>query len=244
MRLLIRLPLIVLLLLGVVVLAPAHADSGSDSQFVSATNSARGAHGLGRYAVAADLTSMARRWAAHMATHRQLAHNPSYASQACCWTALAENVGVGSTVSQIQRAFMNSSEHRANILSRTYTQVGIGTARGSDGRLYVDEVFRRPTNAGSARTASSAHTASAPRRAAPAKVDSGKAAPASRGADRASRSALRRPRVVAHPRRPQAAPLTARLAAAQRAAAPGYADPVGGAVAYVRVVEALTSTGH
>jgi hypothetical protein len=39
---------------------------------------------------------------------------------------------------------MASARHRANILSRSFTQIGIGTARGSDGRLYVDEVFRQP----------------------------------------------------------------------------------------------------
>ena len=242
MRLLIRLPLAALLLLGVVVLSPAHADSGSDSQFVSATNSARGAHGLSHYAVAADLTSMARRWAAHMAAHHQLAHNPSYANQACCWTALAENVGVGASVSQIQRAFIASSEHRANILSRTYPQFGIGTARGSDGRLYVDEVFRRPAHAG-ATTTSSPRTAPAPHRATQV-LAAPVAVPAPRGHVRASRSEVRRPRLAAaHPRRPQVVPFTARLAAAQQAAASGYADPVDGAVAYVRVVEALTSAG-
>ena len=236
MRLLIRLPLAALLLLGVIVLPAAHGDSGSDAQFVSATNSARSAHGLGHYAVASDLTSVARRWAAHMAAHRQLAHNPSFGSQVCCWTQLAENVGEGSTVSQIQRAFMASATHRANILSGSYTQVGIGTARGSDGKLYVDELFRRPMHARST-TTSAPRTAPA-HRAAPVAV-----APVhTRSVPRASRNAVRRPRHVA-PRRPAQVPLRARLAAAQQAAARGYVDPVGGAVAYVQVVQALTSAG-
>ena len=230
MRLSIRLPLSALLLLSVILLPAAHGDSGSESQFISATNSARGSHGLPHYAVASDLTAVARRWAAHMAAHHQLAHNPSFGSQVCCWTQLAENVGEGSTVSQIQRAFMASASHRSNILSSSYTQVGIGTARGSDGRLYVDELFRRPAHATTAPRTAPAHRA-APVAAAPVRV---------RTAPRASRSAVRRPRHVA-PRRPTAVPMAVRLAAAERAAAPGYADPVGGAVAYVRVVQALTS---
>ena len=236
MRLLIRLPLTALLLFGVIVLPAAHGDSTSEAQFVSATNSARGAHGLAHYAVASDLTSIARHWAAHMAAHRQLAHNPSFGSEVCCWTQLAENVGEGSTVSQIQRAFMASASHRANILSASYTQIGVGTARGSDGRLYVDELFRRPTRARSTTTASAPRTAPAQHRAAPV------ATVPVRSVTRASRSAMRRPRVLT-PHRPAQVPLAARLAAAQRAAAPGYADPVGGAVAYVRVVQALTSAG-
>ena len=242
MRHLLRLPLPVqiltaVLLASTVFLPAAHADSTSEAQFVSATNSARSAHGLAHYAVASDLTSIARRWAAHMAAHHALAHNPSYASEVCCWSQLAENVGVGATVSQIQRAFMASSEHRANILSSAYKQVGIGTARGSDGRLYVDELFRRPAHVSSTTTSSSAPRTAPAHRAAPV----ARTVPV-RSVVRASRSALRRPRLQAPRRRPQA-PFTARLAAAQRAAAPGYVDPVGGAVAYVRVVETLTSAG-
>ena len=238
MHLLNRLPFFALLFVGVMFLPLAHADSTTESQFVSATNSARGAHGLAHYAVASDLTAVARRWAAHMAAHHQLAHNPSFASQVCCWRDLGENVGVGSTVSQIQRAFMASYEHRANILSRSYTQVGIGTARGSDGKLYVDELFRRPTHVSSGSTTSAPRSAPAPRHVAPVQMRS-----APHSAVRASRSTIRRPRVPAHPQRPQTAPFAVRLASAQRAAAPGYVDPVGGAVAYVRVVQALASAG-
>jgi len=207
----------------------AAADSGTEGQFVSLTNSARASHGLPRYAVASDMTSVARRWAAHMAAHHQLAHNPSFTSQVCCWSHVGENVGVGPSVSAIQRAFMASSPHRANILNSGYTQVGIGTARGSDGKLYVDELFRRPTHAPTSTTA-------APRtvhrsHAAPVVVRS-RPQPA-----RASRSAVRRPRV-----RPAHAPsarelFLGRLATARQLSATGYGDPVGGALAYVRVVE-------
>jgi hypothetical protein len=228
MRLAARLPLTALALAAVALLpVVARADSGSDARFVSATNSARSSHGLHGYAVAADLTSVARRWAAHMAAHRQLAHNPSFASDVCCWTQLGENVGVGPTVTQIQRAFMASPEHRANILSGAYTQVGIGTARGSDGRLYVDELFRRPT-----------HTAprAAPRP--PATVSH----PQVRVPHRASRSTVRRARLAAPHRRVALPHFASLLAVARRECAGGYVDPVGGAVAYVRVVKTLTGS--
>src|SRR5436305_14143438 len=113
-----RLPFAALVsLLALLTPVAAAADSGTESQFVSATNSARASHGLHGYSVAADLTSVARRWAAHMAAHRQLAHNPSFTSQVCCWSHVGENVGVGPSVSAIQRAFMASSPHRANILN-------------------------------------------------------------------------------------------------------------------------------
>lgn len=133
--------------LALTLLAPAAAlaDAGSDAAFVSRTNAARSSAGLRPYAVAADLTALARRQAARMAAAGALAHNPALASQVCCWTDLGENVGRGTSVDQVQSAFLASPEHRANILSARYTQIGVGTARGGDGRLYVDEVFRRPT---------------------------------------------------------------------------------------------------
>jgi hypothetical protein len=240
MRCAARLPVIVLLAITTLVLpTAAGADSGSDAKFVSLTNSSRGAHGLHGYAVSSDLTAVARRWAAHMAAHHRLEHNPNFAGQVCCWTRLGENVGVGSTVSQIHRAFMASSPHRANILSTSYTQVGIGTARGSDGKLYVDELFRRPTRA-------------APRTAQPVQkpvqhpvaVSHPVRAPAVAQDARASRS-VRRPRLTApHHRRSAAEVFLARLAAARSTAAGGYDDPVGGALAYLRVVTALRGSAH
>ena len=208
----------------------ALADSGSDSRLVSATNSARSAHGLSGYVVSADLTGVARRWAAHMAAHRQLAHNPSFASQVCCWTHLGENVGAGGTVSAIHRAFMASAEHRANILSRAYTQVGIGTARGSDGKLYVDELFRRPTHPSPRAAPHPAFAVSHPQ---------------VRVVHRASRSTVRPPMLTAVHRRVLRRPAFATLlAVARRDADSGHADPVGGAVAYLRVVGVLTGSAR
>jgi len=154
----------------------ASADSSTNAQFVSYTNSARSQHGLPAYVVSSDLTSIANQWAAHMAANRTLAHNPNATSQVCCWRAMGENVGVGGSASAIQQAFMGSYEHRSNILSSTYTEVGIGTARGSDGQLYVDELFRLPSGA------------SAPRASTPTQTYT----------PRASRSTSRQPLTVVH----------------------------------------------
>lgn len=208
----------------------AAADYSTETQFVSATNSARAQNGLRSYAVSGDLSSVARSWASYMAAHRTLEHNPSYTSQVCCWTKVGENVGVGSTVSSIQRAFMASAPHRANILSTAFTQVGIGTARGSDGRLYVDEVFRRPTGATAHTVRSTTRTASHPTAVVLRRPT----------AVRASRSAHRAPRIRV--RRPTMS-WAVRLALAQQVVAPmAYADPVAGAWSYVRVMQRLSGS--
>ena len=40
---------------------------------------------------------------------------------------------------------MASAPHRANILSATYTQVGVGVAVDRHGTLWVSEIFRKPS---------------------------------------------------------------------------------------------------
>ncbi|GMA86960.1 hypothetical protein GCM10025868_22100 [Angustibacter aerolatus] len=59
---------------------------------------------------------------------------------------VGENVGVGGSEAGLHSAFMHSPGHRANILSKDYTQVGIGVAFGG-GRTWVAEVFRKPAPA-------------------------------------------------------------------------------------------------
>jgi uncharacterized protein YkwD len=116
----------------------------STRAFVADTNHARSHHDRRELRSRHRLNQVAQRWAQWMATHRTLRHNPYMTSQCGNWQSLGENIGRGRNETMIQHAFMQSPDHRDNILSRAYTQIGIGTARGRDGRLYVDEVFRRP----------------------------------------------------------------------------------------------------
>jgi uncharacterized protein YkwD len=48
---------------------------------------------------------------------------------------------------------MDSSRHRANILSRDYTELGTGVAAARNGRLYFVAVFARPGTPPAARAA-------------------------------------------------------------------------------------------
>jgi len=78
-----------------------------------------------------------------MAAQHRVYHDPNLSSEVSGWTYLGDNVGRGSSASQVHHAFMNSSMHRANILNYHYNQIGTGAVRGSDGYLYVTEVFAR-----------------------------------------------------------------------------------------------------
>lgn len=132
-------------LLTATLLAPSPAQASSSSDLVAYTNSARDSRGLGSLSVRSDLTRVAQRHAEWMAANRTLAHSNNLGSKVCCWKAIGENVGMGSTARQIFNAFMGSSSHRANILSGRYTQIGVGAARSGDGRLWVAQVFRQPS---------------------------------------------------------------------------------------------------
>jgi uncharacterized protein YkwD len=134
---------IVLALVGFDV-GTADATTHASTAFISDTNHARNSYDRRDYRVRDELMDVAQRWANWMAAHHSLRHNPYLSSQVSNWRSIGENVGEGGTESGIQRAFMRSTDHRDNILSRQFRQVGIGTARSSDGRLYVDEVFRQP----------------------------------------------------------------------------------------------------
>ena len=118
----------------------AGAAGGDASHDFTLVNGERAANGLPAMVWASDLAQLAQQHANDMAAQQQLYHqslNPIDGQ------AVAENVGVGATVDEIHSMFMQSPKHRANILG-SYTDLGVGVALGSDGNLYVDELFRLP----------------------------------------------------------------------------------------------------
>jgi uncharacterized protein YkwD len=88
------------------------------------------------------LNLVASRHSARMAKLNRLHHNPNLVKNVgdMPWKILGENVGVGSTVHTLHKAFMNSPSHRSNILRSSYRQVGIGVLY-SKGRTWVTVVF-------------------------------------------------------------------------------------------------------
>lgn len=61
------------------------------------------------------------------------------------FSAAAENIAYGQRSAQeVVTAWMNSSGHRANILSAAYTHTGVGAAKASNGTLYWTQMFMKP----------------------------------------------------------------------------------------------------
>lgn len=61
------------------------------------------------------------------------------------FSAAAENIAYGQrTAKEVVNAWMNSPGHRANILSRSYTETGVGAAKKANGTLYWTQMFMKP----------------------------------------------------------------------------------------------------
>jgi uncharacterized protein YkwD len=119
------------------------AATNAEDVFTARINQARAAQGLPRLATRPHLVAVARDWAARMAGQSKLYHNPRLTSDVDNWRWVGENVGYGPDAPTIHVAFMRSPGHRANILDRDYSEVGVG-AVVRNGRLWVAEVFRQP----------------------------------------------------------------------------------------------------
>nr|WP_290427326.1 CAP domain-containing protein [Microbacterium elymi] len=71
------------------------------------------------------LDAVAARWAQHMVDAGTISHNPNLAAQAPGgWLRLGENVAMGYGPEAMERAWMASPDHRANILG-DYTAFGV-----------------------------------------------------------------------------------------------------------------------
>ena len=85
----------------------------------------------------------AEKQAAWMASHRQLKHqNLHTVLKACKLTRVSENIAYGyPTGRAVVTAWMNSSGHRANLLSSPVRLIGVGAVKDSRGVWWVSQVF-------------------------------------------------------------------------------------------------------
>ena len=61
------------------------------------------------------------------------------------WSAWGENVAAGAPdAASVVTGWMNSPEHRANVLNPSYTDIGVGLAYSSNGTPYWTMVLARP----------------------------------------------------------------------------------------------------
>lgn len=121
---------------------PCWSYTDAERGFARKTNAARANAGLGKLSLDPELSKAARVHTNEMIRKDELFHTSStnLRQRVTAWTILGENVGVGSTVDSLQKAFMNSPAHRDNILLPAYRHIGVG-AKKANGRLWVTIIF-------------------------------------------------------------------------------------------------------
>ena len=129
--------------------------SSSEAQLVSLTNQARAAAGLKALKVDSKLASIARWRSKDMIVRNYFSHTilgTSYMvfhvldQKGYCYKLAGENIGWNNypddvATSTVQRQFMNSSGHRANILGKAWDAIGIGAYKGPTGKKMWTVLF-------------------------------------------------------------------------------------------------------
>jgi len=152
--------LVATMVAGIVTLSAGIASAANatdEARFVQLINHERTSRGLNALVVKSDLVYVARRKSDQMAAKGTIWHDSSTWNSVSGWTMYGENVGMGPSniddpVGNLHQAFMNSPEHRQNILYPTFNQVGIGVTI-KDNTMYVTEIFvQRRSSSGSTTT--------------------------------------------------------------------------------------------
>ncbi|WP_242866779.1 SafA/ExsA family spore coat assembly protein [Abyssisolibacter fermentans] len=124
-----------------------------EREVINLTNQQRQKNGLPPLKYNWQLSRVARYKSADMRDKNYFSHtSPTYGSPAKMisdfglkYTAMGENIAMGQrTAWEVVDGWMNSSGHRANILNKNYTEIGVGYAKSSSGKTYWTQMFIRP----------------------------------------------------------------------------------------------------
>ena len=159
-----RLPIAaIVLVLLITAVVPAHAaghvEKDAEGLMLSLVNDRRASQGLSPFVMANDLRDDAREHASRQLSTGSVHHDPDGASDTCCYRSWGENVagwsaGESLDTADVRRATRHiddklfaSASHRQNLVSRTFTEIGIGIVADRDaGDVYVTQVFREPAD--------------------------------------------------------------------------------------------------
>ncbi|MGI6082021.1 MAG: CAP domain-containing protein [Limnochordia bacterium] len=125
--------------------------TSEESLAVAKVNAERKARGIHELKVNDTLVRLARLKAKDMAEKGYFSHiSPTYGSPAEMMEAAGlrfkwwgENIARVSSVTVAHEAYMESPDHRANILSAGYTEIGVGVYKKGN-RVYQSQLFMKP----------------------------------------------------------------------------------------------------
>lgn len=124
--------------------------SAFQKKVVELVNIERAKNGLKPLTMNAEVNKTATLKSQDMAKLNYFSHtSPTYGSPfdmmkkyGISYRTAGENIAMGQTSpEQVMQGWMNSSGHRANILKSSFTQIGVGVAKNSNGQLYWTQQF-------------------------------------------------------------------------------------------------------
>jgi uncharacterized protein (TIGR03000 family) len=126
--------------------------SEMEKAILDRTNAERKKKDLPELKPSPKLFVAARKHSENMARQEKLAHEldgkkPSDRVKEAGYPGgfVGENVAYGATTAEeVVSGWMESEGHRANILNKNFTEIGVGVAKASDGTFYFTQVFGRP----------------------------------------------------------------------------------------------------
>ena len=119
---------------------PANVDPDAEATLIGMINGLRGQMGVAPLQVDLSLRRSARSWAVEMSSTGLLDHQ-DLGPLLSDWHLVAENIAHGPRLDRIFQALVASPSHFANFINPTFVSVGVGVAKGSDGRMWTSQLF-------------------------------------------------------------------------------------------------------
>lgn len=132
---------------------PTVTTSSLENEVIRLVNVQRSKNGLQLLKTNWQLSRVARYKSADMANKGYFSHNsPTYGTPfqmmenfGLRFSSAGENIAYGQrTPAEVMNDWMNSPGHRNNILSRSYTEIGVGMAKNRNGVCYWTQQFMKP----------------------------------------------------------------------------------------------------
>jgi uncharacterized protein YkwD len=128
--------------------------SKEEQAILDVTNAEREKEKLPPVKINAKLLQVARDHSANMAKQNKMDHvldgkepKDRVKEAGYDYQSMSENVAYGQRVpADVMKVWMGSAGHRANILRKEHTEVGIGVARSAKGVPYYTQVFGTPSS--------------------------------------------------------------------------------------------------
>jgi uncharacterized protein YkwD len=109
------------------------------------TNGSRDAFDRADVAINKHISRLVKRhssWMARTGNFEHTSHPAAAYLKGVSWRCWGENIAVsGGSMHDVEKAFMHSPDHRANILNPCFTHVAIGVVRDADGTAWVTVFF-------------------------------------------------------------------------------------------------------